>query len=367
MQVQFVDLKAQYRRIGSEINAAVQTVMENTNFILGKEVQQFEADFAKFCNTKHCIGVASGTEALHLAVRALGFGAGDEVITAANTYIATALGISFAGATPVLVDADPASYNIDVSKIEKAITKRTKAIIPVHLCGQPADMDPILEIARKHNLKVIEDAAQAHGSEYKGRRCGSMGDMNCFSFYPGKNLGAYGDGGAITTNDPELAERIMLLRNYGQKVKYHHLLKGYNCRLDTMQAAVLSVKLKYIEKWNEQRRQHAALYNELFKDTPVVTPQEMSYGKHIYHIYMIRVRDRDGLQNHLSAHGVSTVIHYPIPIHLQKAYEDLGYKEGSFPIAERYAKEILSLPMFPELTDEQIHYGVDKVKEYVSN
>jgi dTDP-4-amino-4,6-dideoxygalactose transaminase len=365
MQIPFVDLKAQYRSISTEINKVVQTVMDNTNFILGKEVQQFESDFADFCNVKFCIGVGSGTEALHLAVRALGIGAGDEVITAANTYIATALGISFAGATPVLVDINAASYNIDVNRIEKAITKKTKAIIPVHLCGQPADMDPILEIARKYDLKVIEDAAQAHGAEYKGKRCGSMGNINCFSFYPGKNLGAYGDGGAITTNDPALAEQALLLRNYGQKVKYHHQLKGYNCRLDTIQAAILGVKLRHLQQWNEKRREHAALYNELFKDTPVVAPQEMSYARHVYHIYMIRVKERDGLQDYLNGKGVATVIHYPIPIHLQEAYEDLGYKEGSFSTAEKHAKEIVSLPMFGELTDEQIHYVVDRVKDFV--
>jgi dTDP-4-amino-4,6-dideoxygalactose transaminase len=362
-KVNFVDLKAQYRTIAADIDAAVARVIQRGDFIMGEDVREFEKEFAAYCKAPHCVTVASGTEALQLALVACGIGAGDEVITCAHTFIATAIAVWQAGATPVLVDCEEKYFTIDVAKIERAITPRTKAIIPVHLYGQPADMDPILEIARKHKLIVLEDACQSHGAEYKGRRCGSIGDIAAFSFYPGKNLGAYGDGGAITTNRADLADKVRLLRDYGQKQKYEHLMKGFNSRLDTMQAAILRVKLRHLDLWNESRRRAAATYDKLLAGGPVTAPKAAPYSKHVYHLYVIRTRDRKKLQDAMTANGIYTGIHYPIPIHLQPAFADLGKQKGSFPVVETIAPQILSLPMFAELTDVQIERVVKVCRE----
>jgi dTDP-4-amino-4,6-dideoxygalactose transaminase len=353
-RIPFVDLKAQYDSLAEEVNQAVLGVMSSTAYILGNEVSLFEQAFADYCETQHAVGVDSGLSALTLALRAFGIGAGDEVITAANTFIATTLAISATGATPVLVDHDPDTYTIDVNLIEAAITPRTKAIMPVHLYGQPADMDPIMAIAEQHNLVVIEDSAQAHGARYKGRRAGSLGHAAAFSFYPAKNLGAYGDGGIVTTNDATVAERIRMLRNYGQRQKYDHVLKGANHRLDTLQAAVLRVKLPYLDQWNAARRAHADLYTELLANSSVITPTVADYAEPVWHLYVIRDTDRGELSKHLKSHNIDSGIHYPIPIHFQEAYDDLPYATGSFPLAEQYAGQILSLPMYAELTDPMI-------------
>lgn len=352
--IPFVDLKSQYRSIKDEIQTAIGRVLDNTAFILGPEVQAFEAAFAEYVGAKYCVALNSGTAAVQVAVQSCGIGAGDEVIIPANTFFATAEGVSTAGATPVLVDAAADSYNIDVTKIEAAITPRTRAIMPVHLYGQSADLGPILALAEKHKLDVIEDAAQAHGSLYRGKRVGAMGRVGCFSFYPGKNLGAYGEGGAIVTSDESVARHARLLRDHGSEKKYHHEIVGYNFRLEGIQGAVLNVKLKYLDQWNDLRRQHAAQYNELLADSGLVLPREMDYARHIYHLYVVQTDDRDGLQQALTAADVQTGIHYPIPIHLQPAYASLGHAAGDFPEAERQARRVLSLPMFPELTGEQI-------------
>lgn len=352
--IPFVDLAAQYRSIRSDVDAAMAGVLSRGDFILGQDVRLFEQEFAAYCGATHCLGVASGTDALRIALQACGIGRGDEVITTAHTFIATVLAIAETGATPVLVDCDPVYGLIDVSQIEGAITPRTKAILPVHLYGQAADMDPILEIARAHGLVVVEDACQAHGALYKGRRCGAIGDIGTFSFYPGKNLGAYGDGGAVTTSRADLADRVTLLRNYGQRVKYEHLEKGGNSRLDTLQAAVLRVKLRHLDDWNASRRRAAASYGRALADTGLGLPQVVPYGTHIFHLYVVRTPDRAGLQRRLDAAKVQHGIHYPIPVHRQKAMADLGYGEGRFPVAEALAPQTLSLPMFPELSDAQI-------------
>lgn len=365
MRVNFVDLKAQYNNIKDDILEGITKVIDNTNFILGPQVKEFEEKFAAFSQAKYALGVASGTDAILLSLKSLGIGPGDEVITAANTFIASVLGISYAGAVPVLVDNDPVTYNIDPTKIEAAITSKTKAIMPVHLYGQMADMDAIMEIAKKHNLKVIEDACQAHGSEYKGCRAGSIGDISCFSFYPGKNLGAYGDGGMVVTNDEDLYQKVKVLRDYGQSKKYHHEIKGYNSRLDSIQAAVLLAKLPHLDKWNDDRRVLARLYNELLSDTDIVVPVESEECRHIYHLYVIRTKRRDEMLEFLKSKEIFCGIHYPIPIHLQNAYKE--HKKGDLPITEKYAKEILSLPMFPELTEEQVIYIVGNIKEFLSN
>lgn len=353
-QIPFVDLAAQYTTIAAEVAEATAKVLKNTDFILGQDVFQFEKEFAAYCEAEYSVAVDSGTSALELALRAYNIGPGDEVITAANTFIASALAISYTGATPVLVDIDAHTYAMDVAQLETAITPRTKAILPVHLYGHPADMDAILAVARKYKLVVVEDACQAHGARYKGKRVGTLGDTAAFSFYPGKNLGAYGDGGAVVTNDKRVAECIQMLRNYGQQQKYQHLLRGFNRRLDTIQAAVLRVKLRYLDTWNDKRRQHAALYNELLRESKLVTPSEAADAESVWHLYVIRTTNREALQTTLSKQGVATGIHYPIPIHLQPAYQDLGYKKGDFPITEHYAAEILSLPMYAELSRESI-------------
>lgn len=364
MKIPFVDLQAQYRSIKDEVDAAVLAVMSRGDFVLGGAVTEFEKAFADYCEADYAVGVDSGYSALELALLAYDIGPGDEVITAANTFIATTLAISNCGAKPVLVDIDPDTYNIDPQKIEAAITPATRAIMPVHLYGQPADMDPILEIAQRHNLIVIEDAAQAAGARYKGRKVGSIGHAAGFSFYPGKNLGAYGDAGAVVTNDPAVADKVRLLRNIGQRVKYHHDIKGFNHRLDTMQAAVLQVKLPYLDGWNEQRRRAAATYERLLAGLPIVTPSVLDDVEHIYHLYVVRLENRGALQEALQDAGVATGLHYPVPIHLQPAYQELGYKRGDFPITEAYAETILSLPMFPELDDQKVAYVVDLIQGY---
>jgi dTDP-3-amino-3,4,6-trideoxy-alpha-D-glucose transaminase len=364
--VPFIDLVIQYRSISTKIDQAIADVLSQCNFILGKQVEAFEHSFADFVHVQHAIGVGSGLDALRLALVALNIGFGDEVIIPANTYIATALAVTSVGARPVLVDCDPCTYSIDVNKIERAITPQTRAIIPVHLTGQAADMDPILDLAASYQLRVVEDSAQAHGTLYRGRPCGSMGDTGCFSFYPGKNLGAFGDGGLVTTNDALLAGRMRRLRNYGQQQKYDHTEKGFNTRLDTIQAAILSVKLGYLNEWNMARSAHAETYRSRLQGQRSICLQKISpYSNHIWHIFMIETEQRDELQQYLLNHGIQTGIHYPKPIHLQRAYVDLGYSVGDFPESERLASRILSLPMFPELTDEQIHFVCDSVVSFL--
>jgi len=363
--VPFVDLAAQYATIREEIDEAISKVLRGTDYILGRDVDLFEEEFAAFCEARYAVGVDSGLSALELALRAYAIGPGDEVITTANTFIATAFAISHTGATLILVDVDPQTYTMDVSLLESAITDRTKAIIPVHLYGHPADMDPILEIAWRQKLVVIEDACQAHGARYKGKRVGSLGHAAAFSFYPAKNLGAYGDGGMVVTNDRWVAEYVRMARNYGQRAKYQHVVPGYNRRLDTLQAAVLRAKLRHLDAWNAARRQHAQLYGELLAFSPVVLPVEADYAESVYHLYVIRVEDRDGLKSYLHARGVATGIHYPSPIHLQAAYRDLGYEKGSFPVTEEYARRILSLPMYAELTPGSIEYIAETIRSFV--
>jgi dTDP-4-amino-4,6-dideoxygalactose transaminase len=352
--IPFLDLNAQYETIRGELDAAVLRVLGSNQFILGDEVAAFEREFAAYCGVRHAVGVNSGTSALHLALLAAGVGPGDEVITTPMTFVATVAAILYAGATPVLVDIDPLTGNMDPDRIEEAITTRTKAVLPVHLHGCMADLDPILSLADAHRLIVIEDAAQAHGAEYKGRRAGSIGDIGCFSFYPGKNLGACGEAGAIVTNDSSLAEAIRMLRDWGQASKYRHLVKGYNYRMEGIQGAVLRVKLAHIEAWTQARRRHAERYDALLSGCGIGRPASMPDSKHVYHVYAVRLRDRDAAQQQLRRAGVATSIHYPVPVHLQPAYADLGHRSGDFPHAERFAAETLSLPMFPELTGEQI-------------
>jgi dTDP-4-amino-4,6-dideoxygalactose transaminase len=364
-KVPFVDLAAQYQAIKPEVHEAISEVLQNTDYILGRAVDYFEQEFAAYCETQFAIGVDSGMSALELILRGYGIGPGDEVITVANTFVASALSISHVGATPVLVDTDPQTYTIDVAQIEQAITPRTKAIMPVHLYGQPADMDAIMALAERHGLVVVEDACQAHGARYRNRRVGGLGHAGAFSFYPAKNLGAYGDGGMIVTNDVQLAEMVRRLRNYGQREKYHHELKGYNRRLDTLQATVLRVKLPHMDAWNAARRDHARLYNELLAGSPAVTPCEADYAESVYHLYVVRVERREALQAYLREHGIATGIHYPVPVHMQEAYRDLGYQRGAFPVTERYAEQILSLPMYAELTPDQIAHVATTLRAFV--
>ena len=351
--IPFVDLKSQYASIKPEINAAIQGVLDSCAFTLGPEVAAFEQEFATYCSSKNAIAVNSGTSALHLALLAAGVGPGDEVITVPHTFVATVSAIHYSGAKTVFVDIDPRSFTMDPSKIEAAITPRTKAIIPVHLYGQPADMDPIMQIAKRHNLVVIEDACQAHGAEYKGRRVGSIGDMGCFSFYPGKNLGAYGEGGAVTTDNSEFTRTIKMLRDWGAEKKYHHVLKGYNYRLEGIQGAILRVKLRHLEAWTKGRQAAAARYDAGLKAAGVQTPEVMPWSRHVYHIYAVRTPNRQQWMDALNAQGIQTGIHYPTPVHLLPAFADLGYKAGQFPHSEKAANEVMSLPMFAELTAEQ--------------
>jgi dTDP-4-amino-4,6-dideoxygalactose transaminase len=364
MQIPLVNLDAQYRSIQPDIDAALQRVLDNSSFILGNEVTLFEKAFGNYIGTAGVVGVASGTAALHLALVACGVGLGDEVITTAHTFFATSEAISHAGAKPVFGDIDPTTFNLDANSVERAITSRTKAIVPVHLYGQTADLDPLFEIARRHNLWLIEDAAQAHGAEYQGRRCGSIGHLGCFSFYPGKNLGAYGDAGAVTGNDEELLSRVRKLRDHGRSSKYEHDEVGFAERLDALQAAVLAAKLPHLEEWTEARRRHAQMYDELLKDSPVVTPAEAHGSRHVYHLYVVRTPQRNDLIAHLKSRGISAGIHYPVPLHRQPAYQNSGYAQTALPETERASQEVLSLPMYPELTDKEIHYVVENIREF---
>lgn len=357
--VPFIDLRRQYHGIKRDIDAAISEVLEKGRFILGEKVEQFEKAFARYSKAKHCISVGSGTEALHIGLRAAGIKPGDEVIVPANTFIATALAVSYCGAKPVFVDIFEDTYCINTQKIKDAITPRTKAVIPVHMYGQYCDMDAVMEIAKKHSITVVEDAAQSSGADYKGRK-GAIGDAACYSFYPTKTLGAYGDGGAIVTNDEKIAEKMLLLRNYGEKRKYEHVIKGFNSRLDELQAAILLVKLKYLDRWVERRGKAAAEYNRALAGANVIIPAEARYGKHAYYLYVIRSRQRDRLQQHLKAKGIGTLIHYPIPIHKQKAF--LEYNSQKFAAAEKITKEILSLPMFAEITKEELKAVADAIK-----
>ena len=365
MKVPFLDLKAQYKQIEHEVLPMVTEAMTNGAFIGGPQVLGFEKEFGEFCESKYCVGVNSGTDALRFALMAMGIGPGDEVITVPNTFIATTEAISQVGATPVFVDIYPDTCNMDPSQIEGRITGKTKALIPVHLYGQIVDMDPILKISQNHNISIVEDACQAHGALYKDRKAGSLGTVGCFSFYPGKNLGAYGEGGAIVTRNEEIDRKIRMIRDHGQAKKYIHDMEGYNGRLDAIQAGILRIKLKRLEAWNRSRRESAAYYNELLsKIDGVSLPVEADFARSVYHLYVILVDDRDGLQQFLNDKGIASGLHYPFPLHLQKAYAHLGYKEGDFPVAENVAKRLLSLPMFPELTREQIEYVAEAIREF---
>ena len=364
MKVPFLDLKAHHAPIREELDKAIKEVIDAGTFASGPFVERFEKDFGIFCEAHHTIGVGSGTEALWLSLLATGIGQGDEVITVPNTFIATAEAITYCGARPVLVDVDPDTYTMDPNKLEEAITGRTRAIIPVHLFGQPADMDPLVAIARSHGLYVIEDACQAHGATYKGRKVGTLGDTGCFSFYPGKNLGAFGEAGAITTNNAKLDTKIRILLNHGQIEKYRHTMIGWNCRMDEIQASVLRVKLRYLESANKARIVHAKRYDRLLKGIEgIVLPTCADYAQHVYHLYAIRVQNRDDLLRFMSKNGIECGVHYPIPIHQQIAYQKLGYPFKAFKVASRYAQELVSLPMFPELTDEQIETVSESIKK----
>ena len=366
MKVPFLDLKSQHLPLRGEINNAIAEVIDEAAFAGGPFVVRFETDFAAYCDAPYAVGVGSGTEALWLALIALGVTAGDEVITVPNSFMATAEAITYCGAKPVFVDVDERTYTMDPSGLAKALTVRTKAIIPVHLFGQPADMDPILQFAREHGLFVIEDAAQAHGAEYRGQRIGTLGEATCFSFYPGKNLGAFGEAGAVVTRNAELQEKIRILRDHGQVRKYYHTMIGWNCRMDGIQAAVLQIKLRHLEKGNQLRRGHATHYDRVLNGIEeVITPARAEGVRHVYHIYAIRVQEREEVIRLLGEKGIGCGIHYPVPIHLQEAYRSLGYERGSFPIAERCARELISLPMYPELTPEQVDVVGQAVKEAV--
>jgi dTDP-4-amino-4,6-dideoxygalactose transaminase len=368
LAVPFVDLQAQHRAIGAEVRRAADEVLTDCNFILGRQVKEFEQAFASYIGVAHAIGVSNGLDALRIALATLDIGPGDEVIVPANTYIATALAVSALGARVVLVDCDPQTFNIDPNKLERAITSRTRVVIPVHLTGQPADMNPILGIAERRGLQVLEDTAQAHGARYHGQVCGSMGIAGCFSFYPAKNLGAAGDGGMIATQNGKLAQRARRLCNYGEVVKYEHTEKGFNARLDTLHAAILKVKLPHLDDWNQRRAQNAQRYRDKLSRVPDVELQSVLPDcTHVYHLFMIQVPRRDALRQFLQDHGVQTGIHYPTPIHLQAAYADHGWKKGDFPVTESLASRIVSLPMFPELTNEQIDYVCDHVNEFMKN
>jgi dTDP-4-amino-4,6-dideoxygalactose transaminase len=362
MRVPFLDLKAHHEPLREEVLAAISEVIDTNAFAGGPFVARFEDEFAAFCGSPHAIGVGNGTDALWFTLLALGIGPGDEVITVPMTFMATAEAITYCGATPVFVDIDEQTYTMDPARLERAITPRTKAIIPVHLFGQMADMDPILEIARRHGLPVIEDACQAHGADYKGRKAGTLGVAGCFSFYPGKNLGAFGEAGAVVTHNAELKHQIQMLRDHGQARKYHHAVVGWNGRMDGIQGAVLSIKLKHLARANAARRAHARLYTQLFSNVEeVITPHEANYGHSVYHLYVLRVNQRDELLRTLAERGIGGGIHYPIPVHLQEAYRHLGWRRGAFPVAEQCAEEFISLPMFPELTPEQVRLVAEEV------
>ena len=365
MSIPFVDLKTQYQAIKPEIDNAIASVMEDTAFVRGKYVVEFEKDYAEKYGVKHCISVANGTDAIYITLKALGTGSGDEVITVANSWISTSETITQTGAKVVFIDIEPDYYTIDVSKIEENITPKTKAIIPVHLYGQPAEIDVIKKICKEHDLYLIEDCAQAHFASYKGQKVGTFGTAGTFSFYPGKNLGAYGDAGAIITNDDEFADKMRMFANHGSLKKHEHQIEGINSRMDGLQAAILSVKLPHIIEWNEKRYQNALIYNDLLKDVDeIIIPKIRPDVSHIFHLYVIRSKDRDALQKHLNEHGISTAIHYPVALPFMQAYDYLGHKPEDFPVAHQYQNEILSLPMYPELSKTSISYVVDKIKEY---
>ncbi|BCH27573.1 DegT/DnrJ/EryC1/StrS family aminotransferase [Mesorhizobium sp. L-8-3] len=364
--IPFLDLKAQYAGIKEELDKAVLGVLASTQYVLGEEVAAFEREFADYCGAKHAIAVNTGTSALHLALLAAGIGPGDEVVTVPFTFVATVSAICYAGARPVFVDVDPITLTMDPAKLEAAVTPRTKAILPVHLYGQMADMDAIMAIAERHGVPVIEDACQAHGAVYFGQRAGGIGLSGCFSFYPGKNLGACGEGGIAVTNDDEQMKTIRMLRDWGQEQRYHHALKGFNYRMDGIQGAVLRVKLRHLENWTEARRRHARHYSDLLSGaTRIRTPVEADGRRHVYHVYAIRTHDRDGLQKALAAEGIHTGLHYPIPVHLQEAHLDLGHKPGDFPISEAAAREVLSLPIYPEMTARQVEQVVAAVEQEI--
>jgi dTDP-4-amino-4,6-dideoxygalactose transaminase len=365
MNVPFLDLKRQYASIKEELDQAVFSVLSHTKFILGPEVQAFEEKVAKYCGTKFAVGVASGTDALLLSLRACGVGPGDEVITTGFSFFATAGVISRLGGIPVYVDIDPDIYNVAPDEIEEKITSKTKAIMPVHLFGQCADMDPIMEVAKKHKLKVVEDAAQAIGSEYKGKKAGNLSDFGCFSFFPSKNLGAAGDGGMVVTNDPEMADLVRILRVHGSKPKYYHSMVGYNSRLDALQAAILSVKLKYLDGWTKKRREHAAVYNAAFKGLDIITPKEEDFNYHIYNQYTIALKNRDRLREVLKENQIGHDVYYPVPLHLQECYRSLGYKEGDLPVTEEKAGEVVSIPVYPELTEEEQSFVIETIRKAV--
>jgi dTDP-4-amino-4,6-dideoxygalactose transaminase len=367
MQIPFVDLKAQLKDIRQDVLSAAANVIDKCNFILGEDVKLFEQEFASYCGSRYAIGVANGTDALHLALRAAGVGPGDEVLVPANTFIATALGATFAGAKPVVVDVDPKTYLMDAEKAARAVTSRTKAILPVHLYGRMMDLTPLEKLARDRGLVLIEDAAQAHGATLAGRRAGTVGAMGCFSFYPGKNLGCAGDGGLVVTNREDLRDKLEALRNYGSPKKYHHPVLGTNSRLDTLQAAILRVKLPKLDNYNQRRYAAARKYGEALRGVgDLVLPEIPAEGSHVFHLYVVRTAKRDALLEHLNKAGVGAGIHYPVPIHLHGAYQDLGYRRGDFPVAEQQADEILSLPIFPELTDAQVDYVAKSVREFFS-
>jgi dTDP-4-amino-4,6-dideoxygalactose transaminase len=363
MKVAFVDLAEQHRPLQDEFRAVFERVLQRSSFILGPEVQAFEEAFAAYVGASHCIALNSGTAALQLTLQALQIGPGDEVITVPNTFIATAEAISAVGATPVFVDVDPVSYNMDPALVEAAITPKTKALLPVHLYGQCADLEPLLRIARDHNLELIEDACQAHGATCNDKKAGTLGIAGCFSFYPGKNLGCLGEGGAVVTNDAALAQQVKMLRDHGSTRKYEHRFPGYNFRLEGLQGGFLNVKLNHLDCWNEARRNAAQRYNELLAGSGLTLPFEMPYGRHVYHLYVVQAEDREALRQQLSAAGIETGLHYPLPLHLQEAYKALGYEKGSFPVSEHLAERAVSLPMHPGLTKEQIEYVASVIQE----
>jgi dTDP-4-amino-4,6-dideoxygalactose transaminase len=362
--VPYLDLQAQIRSLRGDLDAAFARTVENCSFCLGPDVVQFEKDFARFCGAQDCIGFNSGTSALHVAMLLLNVGPGDEVITTPYTFVATSWAISYVGAKPVFVDIDDITFNIDPKLVERAITPRTKVVMPVHLYGQPADLDPLLQICRRHKVPLVEDAAQAHGAKYKGKPVGTFGEMSCFSFYPGKNLGAFGEGGALVTNYPAFAARSRSLRDHGSTQRYYHDEVGYNYRMEGLQGAVLGVKLKHIEEWNRERRRVAQRYNELLADTPLHLPREASQVESVWHLYVVRHPRRDELKKHLEQNRVGCGLHYPLPVHLQKCYASLGYKAGDFPVAEKAARECLSLPIYPEMTEERIQRVATAIRDF---
>src|SRR5689334_16815464 len=362
--VPYLDLPAQMRPIRKEIEAAIARTLDNCSFCLGPDVAQFEKDFARFCDAQHCVGFNSGTSALHVALLLLNIGPGDEVISTPCTFVATSWAISYVNAKPVYVDVDDATFNLDPKLIEQAITPKTKAILPVHLYGHPFDIEPILAIGKKHGIPVVEDACQAHGAKYKGKTIGTFGEMSCYSFYPGKNLGAAGEGGALVTNNADFAKRARSLREHGSSVRYYHDEVGFNYRMEGIQGAVLGVKLPHLNSWTAGRRRVAHLYHRLLADTPLQLPKEASWAESVYHLYVVRHPKRDDLKKHLEANGVGCALHYPLPLHMQKCYASLGYKEGAFPVSEKAARECLSLPIYPELTDAQVQRVADVIKDF---